>query len=194
MKSILKLIASLMIIGSFAVGSPALAHSDEVQTQPIAGETVEAGLIDLKLTFVEDLLELGENEGSELLVTNENGAPALFTCPVAAKNVLSAVTAISEPGEYTVIWRTVSMDGHPVEGSYSFKVENNNGFVLDPNAIQQCEYNSLIAPPPASQSDTNGEATTDQPALFWMIGIGLFIGAGIVALVIFLISKNRSND
>lgn len=193
MKSILKIIASTLLLGSFAFASPALAHSDEVETQPASGETVEAGLIDLKLTFVEDLLELGENEGSELLVTNENGAPALFTCPVAAKNVLSARTAIAEPGEYTVIWRTVSMDGHPVEGSYSFKVTNNNGFVLDPNAIQQCEYQSLIAPPPASQSDTNGDEPSDQ-SVFWMIGIGLFIGGAIVALVIFLISKNRSND
>jgi hypothetical protein len=127
-------------------------------------------------------------------VTNENGAPALFTCPVAAQNVLSATTAIAEPGEYTVIWRTVSMDGHPVEGSYSFKVSNGNGFVLDPNAIQQCQYNSLIAPPPASQTDTNGAETTDQPVAFWMIGIGLVIGAAIVALVIYLISKRRSND
>lgn len=193
MKSILKLIACALLLGSFAVTSPALAHSDEVETQPIAGETVEAGIIDLKLTFVEDLLELGENEGSELLVTNENGAPALFTCPVAVKNVLSAKVAIADPGEYTVIWRTVSMDGHPVEGSYSFKVSNNNGFTLDPNAIQQCEYNSLIAPPPASQSDTNGESGIDQ-STFWMIGLGLFVGVAIVGLVIFLIAKNRSDS
>lgn len=193
MKPILKLIAALTLFGPLAFASPALAHSDEVQTQPAAGETVEAGLIDLKLTFVEDLLELGQNEGSELLVTNENGAPALFSCPVAAKNVLSAVTAIAEPGEYTVIWRTVSMDGHPVEGSYSFKVANNNGFVLDPNAIQQCEYTSLIAPPPASQSDTDGQEPADQ-SVFWMIGLGIFFGGAIVVLVFYLISKNRSKD
>lgn len=193
MKSILKVIAGALLLGSFVVASPALAHSDEVQTQPSSGQTVEAGLIDLKLTFVEDLLELGENEGSELLVTNQDGAPALFTCPVAAKNVLSAKTAIAEPGEYTVIWRTVSLDGHPVEGSYSFTVANNNGYVLDPNVIEQCEYNSLIAPPPASQSDTNEETTTDQ-SVFWMIGIGVFFGGGIVALVIYLIAKRRSDD
>ena len=85
------------------------------------------------------------------------------------------------------------MDGHPVEGSYSFKVSNNNGFTLDPNAIQQCEYNSLIAPPPASQSDTNGESGIDQ-STFWMIGLGLFVGVAIVGLVIFLIAKNRSDS
>ena len=192
MKSILKLLGSAVLLGSLVAASPAFAHSDEVETQPSSGETVEAGIIDLKLTFVEDLLELGQNEGSELLVTNENGAPALFTCPVADKNVLSAKTAIADPGEYTVIWRTVSLDGHPVEGSYSFKVTNNNGFALDPNSIQQCEYNSLIAPPPASQSDTNGGGS-DQ-SVFWMIGLGLFIGGAIVALVIFLIAKNRSGN
>jgi methionine-rich copper-binding protein CopC len=192
MKLILKLTVALFLLGSFATASPALAHSDEVETQPSAGETIEAGVIDLKLTFVEDLLELGENEGSELLVTNANGAPALCTCPVAAKNVLSAKTAIAEPGDYTVIWRTVSMDGHPVEGTYSFTVTNNNGFVLDPNAIEQCEYNSLIAPPPASQSDTNG-GDPDQ-SVFWMIGLGLFIGGAIVALVIYLIAKSRSDN
>lgn len=193
MKSILKFAATLLLVGSFAAASPAFAHSDEVQTKPSAGETVEAGVIDLELTFVEDLLELGQNEGSELLVTNQDGAPALFTCPVADKNVLSAKTAIAEPGEYTVIWRTVSMDGHPVEGNYSFVVENNNGYVLDPNVIEQCEYNSLIAPVPASQSDTNEEASTDQ-SVFWMIGLGLLIGAVIIGLVVFLIAKNRSED
>lgn len=193
MKSILKLIAGIVLLGSFAMASPALAHSDEVVTQPSAGETIEAGVIDLKITFVEDLLELGENEGSELLVTNANGAPALFTCPVAAKNVLSAKTAIAEPGEYTVIWRTVSMDGHPVEGSYSFIVSNTTGYILDPNAIEQCEYNSLIAPIPASQSDTNGDSEADQ-SVFWMIGLGIFGGGAIVALVIYLIAKNRSDS
>ena len=193
MKSILKFAATFLLVGSFAAASPAFAHSDEVQTKPSAGETVEAGVIDLELTFVEDLLELGQNEGSELLVTNQDGAPALFTCPVAAKNVLSAKTAIAEPGEYTVIWRTVSMDGHPVEGNYSFVVANNNGYVLDPNAIEQCEYNSLIAPVPASQSNTNEEQTTDQ-SVFWMIGLGLLIGAVIIGLVVFLIAKNRSDD
>jgi methionine-rich copper-binding protein CopC len=182
-----------MLVGSFAAASPAFAHSDEVQTKPSAGQTVEAGVIDLELTFVEDLLELGENEGSELLVTNQDGAPALFTCPVADKNVLSAQTAIAEPGEYTVIWRTVSMDGHPVEGSYSFVVTNNNGYALDPNVIEQCEYKSLIAPPPAAQSATSGAEKTDQ-SVFWIITIGLFIVAAVFALIIFLISKNRSND
>lgn len=195
MKAILRVLAGLIFIGSLAIGSPALAHSDEVDSQPVAGSTVEAGVIDLNLTFSEDLLDLGQNEGSELLVTNENGAPALFSCPVAKKNVLSAKTAIAEPGKYTVIWRTVSLDGHPVEGSYSFEVSNDNGFVLDPNAIDQCESNSLIAPPPASQTDTNGNGSGggQDSSVFWLIGTGLFIGGAIVALVIFLISKNRSN-
>lgn len=48
--------------------------------------------------------------------------------PRAVDNkVTQAVTGALPNGEYTVGWRVVSADGHPVSGSYTFTVRGSSG-------------------------------------------------------------------
>lgn len=62
------------------------------------------------------MIELTDSDGNEHEVTRtESMAP--LTDFAASPNSL-------EPGEYTVKWRDLAEDGHAMEGSFSFQIEN----------------------------------------------------------------------
>ena len=48
-----KFTVSLLVLGSVLLSSPVLAHDELVSTSPLAGATVEAGAIPIRLTFGE---------------------------------------------------------------------------------------------------------------------------------------------
>jgi methionine-rich copper-binding protein CopC len=69
MKRLSGFIASLALglAGILLIGSPAQAHDEVVSTSPMAGETVSAGPIDVAVQFGEDIMQLGENDGIDIV-------------------------------------------------------------------------------------------------------------------------------
>lgn len=103
-----------------------MAHSDELKTTPNSGERVPGGVVAVELTFAEPLLKLGNGTGSEIVVKNELGDSVPLSCIEQGKNILKLNAWAADPGDYTVIWRTVSEDGHPVSGNFGFSVISSN--------------------------------------------------------------------
>ena len=136
----LNLIGALLL-AAMAFGQPATAHEELIGSSPEAGETVEAGVIEIDLEFTNDLLDLGS--GAELVVRDDaqNFVPA--SCLAVSGTHALSIVDIDQPGEYTVGWRVVSGDGHPIEGSFNFFVENSDGYVAkgiaEPCLIAQSE-------------------------------------------------------
>lgn len=168
MKRISSILATfgLALTGFLAISSPAFAHSDELETNPAAGAVVEAGRIPITLTFGEPLLTGDDSIVNEIVVTNENSEIIPALCAVAENRDLSTAAAIDQPGEYTVTYRVVSEDGHPVSGSYKFKVENTTDYSAAEDPIDACVYamatsgegEPLISPAPVAD-DTNNAFT-----------------------------------
>ena len=71
----LNLIGALLL-AAMAFGQPAAAHEELIGSSPEAGETVEAGVIEIDLEFTNDLLDLGS--GAELVISDDaqNFVPA----------------------------------------------------------------------------------------------------------------------
>jgi hypothetical protein len=90
---------------------------------------VEAGVIEIDLEFTSELLDLGS--GAELVVRDDSQNFVPATCLVVAGTHGYATLDLDQPGEYTVGWRVVSGDGHPIEGSFNFLVENTSGYVAE---------------------------------------------------------------
>lgn len=135
------LLATVTLFG----GTSAFAHDDVVSVYPESGSSVDAGMIDLNISFNEEVLVTDGGTGFEVLVTNEKGAEQVVGCLSPMGSSLSARTAIAEPGEYTVNWRSVSGDGHPIEGSYTFTATGTAEIAAD--EINNCPR-LLIAPAP----------------------------------------------
>jgi methionine-rich copper-binding protein CopC len=156
---------SLGLLVSLLSGPAALAHDQVIDQSPAPGSTVEAGPVDIRLDFSNELLDIGS--GAEIVVTAPDGSFAPATCAVLDGTLASAKTDLDQAGTYTIAWRVVSSDGHPIEGSYEFELLNSSGYVASGN-IEPC----LIATSEETQEDS-----TNYWLLFGSLGLaaaGLF--------------------
>jgi methionine-rich copper-binding protein CopC len=161
----------LGLLVSLLVGPAASAHDDVIDQVPAPGSQVEAGLVEIKLDFSNELLDIGS--GAEIVVTAPDGSLAPATCAALNGTLASAQTDLDQAGTYTVAWRVVSSDGHPIEGSYNFEILNSSGYVASAN-IEPC----LIA--------TSAPAE-EEPANYWL----LFGSLGLAAAGLFLYLRPR---
>ncbi|WP_368497971.1 copper resistance protein CopC [Herbiconiux sp. A18JL235] len=98
--------------------APASAHDFLVSTSPAADTTVTDPLAEVSLTFNEPpLTDL--QAGIAVEVRDATGATASGALTIV-NATLSVPFTPTATGGYTVVWQTVSSDGHPVSGEYGF--------------------------------------------------------------------------
>lgn len=111
--------AALLALALLAAGArPVLAHAELLTADPPAGATVRPGLAEIRLTFNEAV-----RPESRIVVY----AAGLQAVPGVESRVEGVVLVgrLTEPlaaGTFTVQWRAMGTDGHPVEGSYPFAI------------------------------------------------------------------------
>ncbi|BCW79785.1 copper resistance protein CopC [Arthrobacter sp. NicSoilC5] len=100
-----------------ASSAPAQAHDSLESSNPADGSTVSAMPAKIELTFdhtpiainsivrVEDATGTDQADGPVQIVDNQVSQPVKRGAP---------------EGKYTVVWRVVSPDGHPIEGTFTF--------------------------------------------------------------------------
>lgn len=119
-----------------------------------------------------------------------SSTPALETgCPTLTGAVMSTPVEAGPSGQYEVLWRVVSSDGHPVAGTYTFTVEPGATETDDPGSVApKCGPQA-----PATEEATAAAVAPSAPPGVWL-GIG--IGAAAVVTVTFaallLIRKPRA--
>ena len=177
--SILALVTSVTL-----TALPATSHEQLVNQEPKSGQVLEAGISEVRLSFSDDLISLDNSAGSEIVILDSNQNPVNNGCAVIDARTAIARADIDTPGTYQVGWRVVSGDGHPISGSFSFVVENNSGYIADPNYLfTECAnpYNpeSLVV-----------ESQTPE-YLYWFLWASLPLAA--VGLFLLLRSKNKSS-
>jgi methionine-rich copper-binding protein CopC len=155
---------------------PANAHDQLVDQSPSEGETVSAGVVELRLSYNNELLEI--ETGNEVVVRSPSGTIVYAGClPTAGRDGLLKLD-LDEAGAYEVSWRVVSQDGHPISDSFEFSVSNDSGYVSDPDfAYPDC----------AGEVQIENE---EQPEIgYWLLWLSL----GVVAagVFFFLRPKNR---
>ena len=162
------------------VGAPAFAHDELVDQTPQSDQVVTAGVVEIKLTFSDDLIALGDGSGSEIVILNAAGEPMNNGCAVVEGNIAIAKADIDQAGTYQVGWRAVSSDGHPISDSFRFEVENNTGYVADPTY----EFTTCANPyyPQAL------EESAESPEFFYWI---LFGSLGLAALALLLLLRPK---
>ena len=130
------------VAAALAVPAPAYAHSRLEGSAPAAGATLATAPTEITLTFNETV----RGRFSTVVVTGPD-ARGYADGPV---RVVDAV--VHQPlhpvrsGGYTVAWRVVSADGHPVQGSFGFTVTLPVG-------------REPAGPPPAAPAAAPGRAT-----------------------------------
>lgn len=112
-----------LVLVTSAVGTgPAIAgvgqrHNALTGSVPAAGEAVPVSPATVTLTFNDTV----QNLEPLVTVTSADGSHWEGTAiTVLTNQVTAAVNPLGAAGVYTVSYRVVSADGHPVEGSYQF--------------------------------------------------------------------------
>jgi hypothetical protein len=166
---------------------PATAHEQLVDQDPKPGQVVEAGIVEVKLFFSDDLLVLENAAGSEIVILDEDQNPVNNGCAVVEGRSAIARADIDKAGTYQAGWRVVSGDGHPISGSFSFVVENNTGYVADP------DYLFARCANPYNPETAEAELPTGE-SLYWLLWGSIPLVA--VGLLLLLRPKNKrsSND
>lgn len=112
--AILGLVALLAVL--LVNASPASAHARLESSSPADGSTLTAVPPEVSLRFNEPIKE-GLNEVS---VRSGSTDVAEGKVEVEGNSVYQPVKYSMKPGKYTVTYKVVSADGHPVSGSVSF--------------------------------------------------------------------------
>ena len=175
-----KLIASalLALATSFFAAPAAIAHDDVVSTYPSSGETVEAGLVGIEVLFSEDVMVSENNDGLEILISDSQGNEQPVGCLSAAGAGLYSTASLAVAGDYTVVWRSVGNDGHPLEGTFKFSLTNPSNYEQQSADQIPCAIAYDSEAPLVTAEGTDGARTAEDNSGL----VGLAIGAAFIVI------------
>lgn len=168
----------------------ASAHDELVATDPAAGAVLTEVPEALTLSFSAELLP--EPGATEVRVTDEGGTALADGAPVIAGTTVTQ-TVLPGTGAYTVLWRVVSSDGHPISGEYSFTVDSPEP---EPTATASEPASASATPDPdpepsASASDavtdTGAPASDEDASAFSPWIIAALAGVLVLGAVVYLL-------
>lgn len=190
-------LAATLLAAFLVLFSPlaASAHDALVSSSPEADSTVETLPSELTLTFSAKLIT-GDG-ATEVVVTDADGNSVTDGEPtVDGAIVTQPLQAEAAAGEYHVIWKVVSSDGHPTSDEFFFTVTT--GSVATPTATPTTAP-ATVAPAP-EETTTPDATTTPAPdadassgasAWIWALSIGGI--AVIAALMVWFTMRARKN-
>lgn len=137
------LVGLLSAVALVLGGTTASAHDTVLGTAPGDGETLTTAPTQVSV----ELSAVPQAIGSRMLVTSSDGTVLFDGEPTITDRVASVeLPAVANDG-YTVAWRLVSSDGHPIDGTFGFVVD-------DPAAVAPTED-------PTMETQGETDATTD---------------------------------
>lgn len=139
--------AFVLVVGHSAfVPTPAHAHDALIDSRPAEGEVLDAAPQELVLTFNAQIQDLGV----AVVVTDPAGESLDTAEPVVSgPDVVLALDPLTDNGEYTVEWRVVSSDGHPISGSFAFRLD-----------VEEAAGQTPTAPSPSPPQPSETEAAS----------------------------------
>lgn len=156
--SILALVASALLalaviaLGSTVLAPAALAHDTLLSSDPEDGAVLETSPEQITLSYSAELLTVSP----VIRVVDADGETVLEEAPeITGTEAVLPLEGGLAPGSYEVLWRVVSSDGHPIEGTLAFEVTGGDG-TLGASA----DANDSSAAPAASDGGSSAAASS----------------------------------
>jgi copper resistance protein C len=113
------LLITLATAALLAIPAVASAHVELVSSSPEAGDNLDSAPTEVNVTFDDEL----DPDHSSFTVTDAGGnevGSGEVDLTVADRNVLRGEVTIADPGVYLVSFTVAGVDGHEIEGTFSF--------------------------------------------------------------------------
>lgn len=98
--------------------SAVFAHTALESANPAEGDVVTEELQEMVLEFNTDL-----EQGSSFTVEDERGQEVPIGVEIGGQSMTGTLGAAIANGTYTVNWKIIGADGHPIEGTYAFTLK-----------------------------------------------------------------------
>ncbi|WP_307304500.1 copper resistance protein CopC [Neobacillus driksii] len=141
-------IALLSTLLLFIFGANVFAHSHLEESTPKNGEIVTQSLKDITLTFETAL----EPTSSFTLIDGNHTAIPLSTVSITGNQLIANVEDDLTNGAYTIHWKIIGEDGHPLEGDIPFTMN------LPENAAPPEQTGSELSTNDATTAETTADA------------------------------------
>ncbi|MFG1922578.1 copper resistance protein CopC [Cryptosporangium sp. NPDC048952] len=184
--------------------SPAQAHSDILGSSPAADSTITTAPDEITLTFAAGI----RGDFSTVVVTGPGGARYGDGKPRAVDRVLHQPVKPLTSGRYTVAWRIVSADGHPLQGVFTFtaalpsaQASSASAAIAPGSTLNASPGSTAGASPGSTARSAGGAAPSPGPTRAAAAstsgdddGNGLFLAsaaAGVLVIVVGLVALTR---
>lgn len=177
---------ALVLAAAFTIGlpaAPAFAHAALTGSTPGDGESLSSPPDQIRLEFNETV----DERFVETAVTGPGGQTVDIGDTAVEAGAVTFTADITAPGDYTVGYRIVSTDGHPVEGEIAFTVTAVPE-TATPSDVPPTPSPAPAATRPADESDESGSASWVPTAAI------LAVLAAIAAAALILPGRRRPRD
>ncbi|HET9516778.1 MAG TPA: copper resistance CopC family protein [Actinoplanes sp.] len=169
-------------------GGPAWAHNELRAAVPAKGAKLKAAPTRVVIAFHQ---RLNPDRTTVVVTGAADRQPVATGKPsVVGDTVTVRIAAALPNGAYTVAYRVVSRDGHPVQGAYSFTV-------ADPSPPTAAPSRAAAPSPAASQTPAvvvAGEPAGDEGGSSWLVGVAVAALMIIAGFVVLGVSRRRSRQ
>lgn len=194
---------------SVTMAPTASAHADLQVSTPEDGESLQIAPEEIRLTFSEELFE----ELVEISILDAAGdlysTIEVEQTPPPGTDVIFPWPTQAPPGEYSIAYRVVSADGHPVTGTISFSYaatapEPSTPEPAPSDSTPSAESStpatspaasSPIASAPSSSSATESStsSSTDSSSGTPLVILGVVLLLGVIATSAIIVRARRRN-
>jgi copper resistance protein C len=171
------LLGALALVAMLLTAVPASAHDAAESSSPADGSTVATAPAKVSITFNNTPLGLG----SQVKVTDAAGTDWADGQVQIVDNVASQKLREGAPaGKYTVVWRVVSSDSHPIEGTFAFTA------TAAAAGATSAPVQTLGTPQPGATQATETAPDSSEPfpwsiVVFAAVALGLLVTLGVLA-------------
>jgi copper resistance protein C len=173
---VLKRIITIMMLAGLAFAgsaTPALAHDTLMDSFPGNGATLDVGPKQVQLQFDEPV-QAGPGLNTVAVIGPRQDHWESCGVTVDSTTVSVPVRPLGPPGDYTIGWRVLSSDGHPVSGQLKFTLTKpGNGTPTPADELASC----------GGVAQTSGPAPAGDggiPAAVWIVGAAVLLGLGVM--------------
>lgn len=175
------------------------AHADLQVSTPEDGESLEVAPEKIRLTFSEELFE----ELVEISILDAAGdlysTIEVEQTPPPGTDVIFPWPPQAPPGEYSIAYRVVSADGHPVTGTISFSYAATTPEPSSSDSTPSAQSSTPASSPTASApsaSPTNESSTsssTDSSSGTPLVVLGVVLLLGVIAASAIIVRARQRN-
>lgn len=182
MKKIIMLLSLLL----FLLPLSTLAHTALTSSNPEAGEVLAQQPEQIELTFGTDI-----EDGSLMTLQGPNGAIEVGELSISKNMMIGSLMNELENGQYTISWKIIGADGHPIEGEVPFNIEMEA-------AAEEPVAEEPVVEEPADQPEPEEPTASETAAVenegesgFLTIGLILLLVVLAGAVILLLVKKKR---